>query len=99
LSHTSSSFWHGYFADRVSWTIYLGLLWMSFLPISATQVARITGMSHRHLTTSTWHVFSDTVTLPTKFKRLWICSGNCIFLGWLNILCKTSGFKYDKLEN
>jgi hypothetical protein len=44
LSHISSPFCAGYFGDGVSQTIFLG-----WIPISAFQVARITGVSHRDL--------------------------------------------------
>jgi hypothetical protein len=37
----------GYFQDRVSWTICLGWLRTSIFLISASQVARITSMSHQ----------------------------------------------------
>jgi hypothetical protein len=37
-----------FFWDRVSWTICLGWLRTMILLISASWVARITGMSHRH---------------------------------------------------
>jgi hypothetical protein len=48
LSRTSSSFcW-------VSQTICLGWPWPAILPISASQIARITGMRHQHLAE---HVF------------------------------------------
>jgi hypothetical protein len=46
LNHASSPFCSIYFGDRVSWTICLGWLRTVILPISASQVARITGMSH-----------------------------------------------------
>jgi hypothetical protein len=36
----------GFFWDRVSWTIYPGWLWTVILLISASWVARITGVSH-----------------------------------------------------
>jgi hypothetical protein len=38
-----------FFWDRVSWTICLGWLWTSILPISPSQVARITGISEQGL--------------------------------------------------
>jgi hypothetical protein len=47
LSHTCSPFCSGYFGDGVSWTICLGWPQTSILPISASQVARITSVSHQ----------------------------------------------------
>jgi hypothetical protein len=49
----------GYFEDGISWTICLGWPWTLILPISASQVARITGMGPWHLAlcnhfNSTW---------------------------------------------
>jgi hypothetical protein len=46
LSHTASPFCSGYFGDTVSWSICLGWLWTTVLPISAFQAPRITGLSH-----------------------------------------------------
>jgi hypothetical protein len=48
-SHTSSLFCSGYFEDEVSQTICLCWPWNTILPISTSQVARITGVSHQHL--------------------------------------------------
>jgi hypothetical protein len=49
LSHsTSPIFCDGFFRDRVSWTISPGWLWITILLISASWVARITGVSHQH---------------------------------------------------
>jgi hypothetical protein len=48
LSHTFSPFWSGYFGDRVSRTICLRWPQTSILPISASQVARVTGVRHRY---------------------------------------------------
>jgi hypothetical protein len=44
-------FCDGYFQDRISWTIFPDWLWTEILLISASWVARITGMSHQHLAT------------------------------------------------
>jgi hypothetical protein len=47
LSHIASPFlWWFLFWDRVSWTICLGWLRTMILLISASWVARITGVSH-----------------------------------------------------
>jgi hypothetical protein len=48
VNHTSSPFCSGCFGDEVSQTICPGWPQTSILPISASQVARITGVSHRH---------------------------------------------------
>jgi hypothetical protein len=48
LSHTSSTFFSGYFGDGVSQTICPGWSWAVILPVSAFQVARILGISHLH---------------------------------------------------
>jgi hypothetical protein len=49
LNHTSSSFCSGYFGDwGVSGTICLDWPQTVILPISASKVARIIGMSHQH---------------------------------------------------
>jgi hypothetical protein len=45
LSHTSSLFCSGYFEDGVSWTICQGWPQATNLPISASQVAGIIGIS------------------------------------------------------
>jgi hypothetical protein len=45
-SYTPSPFCSGYFGDGISGTIYLDWLWTSILPISASQVAKITGVRH-----------------------------------------------------
>jgi hypothetical protein len=39
----------GFFQDKISWTIFSGWLWTMILLISASWVARITGVSHWHL--------------------------------------------------
>jgi hypothetical protein len=49
LSHTSSSFCSGYFGAGISQMICLGWPHAMILQISASQVARITGVSHQSL--------------------------------------------------
>jgi hypothetical protein len=56
LSHTSSPFCYGYFGDMVLRTIYLGWPQTWITLISASQVARFTGMSHWCSATHTFHV-------------------------------------------
>jgi hypothetical protein len=46
LSHSSSPFLSGYFGDGVSWTICLHWPWTQILSISASQVTKITDVSH-----------------------------------------------------
>jgi hypothetical protein len=48
LSCTSSPFCSGYFGGGISETISLGWPQSVILPISASQVARITGTSHQY---------------------------------------------------
>jgi hypothetical protein len=49
LSHSTSPFFcDGCLQDRVSWTVCPGWLWTMILLISASWVARITDMSHKH---------------------------------------------------
>jgi hypothetical protein len=50
LSHTSSPFCPGYSGDSVLWTICPCWPQTLILPISASQVARITGVGHWCLT-------------------------------------------------
>jgi hypothetical protein len=50
LSHTTSPFCSGYFGARVLKIIFLGWPQTAVLPISASQEARITGVSHQYLT-------------------------------------------------
>jgi hypothetical protein len=49
LRHTSSPFCSGYFGDGVLRNICLGWPWTISLLTSASQVTRITGLSHQHL--------------------------------------------------
>jgi hypothetical protein len=50
FSHFISPFFWWFFQDRVSQTICLAWLGTVILLISASWIARITGMSHQHLT-------------------------------------------------
>jgi hypothetical protein len=47
LDQTSCPFCSGYFGDRVLWTICRGWPWTMILPMLASQVGRITGVSHQ----------------------------------------------------
>jgi hypothetical protein len=75
LSHTSSPFYSGYFKDGVSWTICPGWLPTEILQISASQVARIIGMSHQHSLKKT--VFSLSFADLTQLYQIliyqWLC--------------------------
>jgi hypothetical protein len=55
LSHTSIPFCSGYFGDGILQTVCLDWARISILLISASQVARIIGVSH--LTQLGWHFF------------------------------------------
>jgi hypothetical protein len=48
LSHTSCPLCSGNFGDGAFWTICLGWPQTMILLISASQIARITGVSHQH---------------------------------------------------
>jgi hypothetical protein len=48
MSHNSSPFCSDYFEDGVLRTIFLGWPWTVILPISASRVVRITGVSCWH---------------------------------------------------
>jgi hypothetical protein len=50
LNHSTSPFLCWVFLDRFSRTICLGWLWTLILLISASSVARTTGVSHQHYT-------------------------------------------------
>jgi hypothetical protein len=56
LSHFTSPFYVGCFRDWVSWTVFPGLLRTEILPISASWVARITGVNHWNLVDLIWFV-------------------------------------------
>jgi hypothetical protein len=66
FSHTSSAFCSGYFEDGgVSQSIFLDWPWTTILPISVSQVARITGASPRSLA-KTQHFY-----VPQRKKKLY----------------------------
>jgi hypothetical protein len=62
---------------RVLWTLFLGWLWIAILLISASQVARITGVSH-------WHPAQQHFELEKTLGRGWRVRslGWKLFLGW-----------------
>jgi hypothetical protein len=66
LSHTSSPLCSGYFGDGISQTIYSGWPQTSMLPISASQVAKITGVSHWRLTSLFY------------WWQLYVCAHACV---------------------
>jgi hypothetical protein len=76
LSHTSSPFVSGYFGDGVSKSICLGWPKTAILLISASQVARITGVSHWYLAVAMAHF--KAILSPSR-------SENWRDLGWKGI--------------
>jgi hypothetical protein len=83
LNHSASPFCDRYFQDRFSQTICPSWLRTTILLISASWVAKITGMSHQHLALPfCFSYFSD--------KVLWFCPGQpapqlsylCLPCGW-----------------
>jgi hypothetical protein len=66
LDNTCGPISSGYFGDRVLWTICLGWPWALILQISASQVARIIGMSQWYL--AEVPIFADC--------QLWIVFGS-----------------------
>jgi hypothetical protein len=63
LSYTSSPFCSGYFGDGNFANYISGLALNCDLPISASQVARITGVSH-------WHLAKDSFSTGTYFAGM-----------------------------
>jgi hypothetical protein len=60
LIHTCSSFCSSYFGDEVSQTVCPGCPPTMILPISASQVARVIGVSHSaHLSSSIFHGYNQ----------------------------------------
>jgi hypothetical protein len=55
LRHTASPLCSGYFGDEGSWASCLDWPRAAIFPISASKVARITGVSHQHPVNS-WHL-------------------------------------------
>jgi hypothetical protein len=69
LSHSASPFlcvWDAYFQDMVSGTICPGWFWTAVFQISASQVARITGMSHWRLALSVFNRLQTSAQLRTS---------------------------------
>jgi hypothetical protein len=68
-------FVEGFFRDRVSWIVCPGWLWTVILLISASWVARITGVSHWHLGHLEFLILTkDTFTIPPfKKKKFSFC--------------------------
>jgi hypothetical protein len=64
LSHTSCCFCSGcFYGDGVFWTICFGWPQISILSVSASQIATITGVSHRHLPISVYISISISISL------------------------------------
>jgi hypothetical protein len=73
-------FCFGYFQDRVSRTIFLGWIRTVILLISASQVARITGVSHQHLTTSPIFFFLIGHGITTQARVTWNLTSSSLSL-------------------
>jgi hypothetical protein len=67
LNHTSSPFCSGYFGSEVSQTVCPSWSQITILPISASQVARFTGMSHWHPAITVQIFFTVHCLLPHFF--------------------------------
>jgi hypothetical protein len=89
LSYSASPFSWGFFRDRVSWTICPGWLQTSILLISASWVARITGVSHQH--PAHWNVIPKVMVLRRwvrnllngmrhPYKWAWGCENSVVLL-------------------
>jgi hypothetical protein len=76
VSHSASLFFFvmGFFQGKVLGTICLGWLWIAILLISASWVAKITGVSHQHLV-----IFLLLIFLSTNFVLVLLRSiiGGC----------------------
>jgi hypothetical protein len=75
LSHSASPFCDGYFRDTILWTIYLGWLWTTILLISASWVARITGMSH--WLPDVWRFLNTFLNSEMMQVQTWECQKQC----------------------
>jgi hypothetical protein len=75
---TLALFCNGFFWDRVLWTICVGWLWTEILLISASWVARMTGVSHQHLTDSLFipHLLMDIWAVSACWSYGWCCCGH-----------------------
>jgi hypothetical protein len=87
LSHCTSPFCVRYFQGRVSWTICLGWLWTVILLLSASWVARITGVSHwcpvriciSNKLPSAGHPWAHCSVALAMHQALWWTSGFLIY--------------------
>jgi hypothetical protein len=77
LSHTSSPFWSVYFGDGISKIIFSGCPTTSILPISAYQVAGITGIATGRFLINPG--FPDFITIILKYLYIFaLCM--CVML-------------------
>jgi hypothetical protein len=75
LSHTSSPFWSACFGDGLFGTICLDCPQTAILPVSASQIARITGVIHQNWaevsnTLMQWFLKLSNVTVWFMYYRL-----------------------------
>jgi hypothetical protein len=97
LSHISSPFHSDYSGDRVLWTICLGWPWTTILPISASWVARITGISHQGLASFFFCVCVCMCVLDFLFSVLLIFAQ--IFISLLSCFRSFSFFYCFKVDD
>jgi hypothetical protein len=81
LQYAANPFWWRVFWDRVSRTICLGFLQTTILLISASWVARITGMSHKHLAIKSLLIFFLPLLATKCPLRFCFCFGVCVVCG------------------
>jgi hypothetical protein len=75
----------GFFRDRVLWTICLGWLCTVILLISASRVARITGMSHQcpvNYPNILLHLFSNSFLVGLQFELRALCLQSSLSITW-----------------
>jgi hypothetical protein len=87
LYHLRHTFCSGYFGEEVSQSIYPGWPQTLVIPISASPIARITGVSHRHLAGSSfsflWVISSFSLALCCESNG---CSYVSLFLALYSVL-------------
>jgi hypothetical protein len=101
LNHSSDPFFVGYFQDRVLWTLSPGCIWTVILLISASRVAKITGVSHQRLAVMwyfqrmlsyyLWTCACQASALPLKPHPHPSYNKSCIFTTFNLTICKFYG--------